>query len=152
MMRRSDREITDREAIDDIIHRCLVCRLGLSDDGQPYVIPLSFGYDGEALYFHAATEGRKLDILKKNNRVCFEFDIPTHIVTADQACSWGMAYESVIGFGRAEIIRDVDSKRPALGCIMQHYGGPQEDFPEPMLARTLVIRVLIESVSGKARR
>jgi uncharacterized protein len=151
-MRRKDREITDRGAIDDIIRRCLVCRLGLSDGGQPYVIPLSFGYDGEALYIHAATEGKKLDILKRNNQVCFELDILTQVVTADQACQWGMAYESVIGFGIAEIILDVDSKRRALGCIMRHYGGTQEDFPEPTLARTLVVRVLIDSVSGKTRR
>ena len=83
--------------MDGIIKRCRVCHLALCDDGQPYVVPLSFGYDGEYLYFHAAREGRKIDIIKKNHRVGFEFDILQEIVKSEDACSWGAKYESVIG-------------------------------------------------------
>jgi nitroimidazol reductase NimA-like FMN-containing flavoprotein (pyridoxamine 5'-phosphate oxidase superfamily) len=50
-MRRSEKEITERSAIDEIINRCLVCRLALSDGGIPYVIPMNFGYEGNTLYF-----------------------------------------------------------------------------------------------------
>ncbi|NMC96524.1 MAG: pyridoxamine 5'-phosphate oxidase family protein, partial [Deltaproteobacteria bacterium] len=74
-MRKKERAIKDRKDIDGIIRRCRVCRLAMSDDDQPYIIPLNFGYDGFCLYFHAAPEGRKIDILKRNNRVGFEFDI-----------------------------------------------------------------------------
>ena len=81
-MRRNDREIKDRKEIDGIIRRCRVCRLAMCDDGQPYIVPLNFGYDGRFLYFHAAPEGRKIDIIKRNNRVGFEFDILHDIVTA----------------------------------------------------------------------
>lgn len=88
-MRRNDREIKDRKDIDGIIRRCLVCHLATCDNGQPYVVPLNFGYDGRFLYFHAAPEGRKIDIINKNNRVGFEFDILHEIVTAQQACDWG---------------------------------------------------------------
>jgi hypothetical protein len=151
-MRRTDREIKDRRDIDDIIGRCRVCRLGLCDEGRPYIVPLSFGYDGSALYFHAAGEGRKIDILKKNNQVCFELDILHDIVSGDQICRWGMAYESVIGFGAAEVLHDLESKRRALACIVRRYGSEETDFPGPMLAGTTVIRVRIEEVSGKARR
>ncbi len=96
-MRRNEREIKDRKDMDGIIKRCRVCHLALCDDGQPYVVPLSFGYDGEYLYFHAAREGRKIDIIKRNSRVGFEFDILHDIVTAKQACNWRAKYESVIG-------------------------------------------------------
>lgn len=79
-MRRSEKEITDKTQIDSIIFRSKVYRLGLSDEGQPYIVPLCFSYDGKALYFHCAKEGRKIDILRKNSNVCFEFDIVEGIV------------------------------------------------------------------------
>jgi nitroimidazol reductase NimA-like FMN-containing flavoprotein (pyridoxamine 5'-phosphate oxidase superfamily) len=150
-MRRNDREITDRHTIDDIIRRSRVCRLGLCDGGQPYIVPMSFGYDGAALYFHAADGGRKLNILRRNRRVCFEVDILHDVVTADEPCGWGMKYESVIGFGRAEIVGDGEAREQALGWIMRQYGGPDGPFPEAALKKTLVIKVRIDEVSGKAR-
>jgi nitroimidazol reductase NimA-like FMN-containing flavoprotein (pyridoxamine 5'-phosphate oxidase superfamily) len=150
-MRRHDRQITDRESIDSIIRRCRVCRLGMCDNGQPYIVPLNFGYDGESLYFHAAREGRKVDILARNKRVCFEFDIPGEVVPADQACGWGMRYESVIGSGEAEIVAGADAKTVGLDCIMRQYSGSDWTYPGQALEDTLVIRVRIREISGKAR-
>jgi nitroimidazol reductase NimA-like FMN-containing flavoprotein (pyridoxamine 5'-phosphate oxidase superfamily) len=120
-MRRNDRKIKDRAFIDGIIRRCQVCHLAMCGDGQPYIVPLNFGYDGRFLYFHAALEGRKIDIIKKNNRVGFEFYILHEIVKAEQACKWGAKYESVIGSGTAEIIDDLDVKKEALEWIMRQY-------------------------------
>lgn len=150
-MRRQERAITDRGAVNDIISRCRVCRLGLSDDGQPYVVPLSFGYDGTCLYFHAAREGRKVAILQKNNRVCFEFDILEEVITASQACHWSMRYQSVIGFGTADIVAEPAAKAAALNCIMGQYTSGDWTFGEQEVAATLVFRVRIDGISGKAR-
>jgi len=150
-MRRNDREITDRKDIDGIIKRCRVCHLAMCDESQPYVVPLNFGYDGSFLYFHAAREGRKIDIIKRNNRVCFEFDILHDIFTSEQACSWGAKYESVIGSGTAEIVDTLDAKKDALEWIMRQYGNGTWDFTEKMLNKILVIRVQILEISGKAR-
>ena len=151
-MRRNEREITDRKDIDDIIRRCRVCHLAMCDEGQPYVVPLNFGYDGGFLYFHAAPEGRKIDIIKRNNRVGFEFDILHDIVTAEQACKWGAKYESVMGSGTAEIVDDLEAKKEALQLIMRQYGNGAWDFKEEILKKTLVIRVRILEISGKARK
>ena len=151
-MRRNEREIKDRKDIDDIIRRCRVCRLAMCEDGQPYVVPLNFGYDGRSLYFHAALEGRKLDIIKGNNRVGFEFDILHDIVTAEQACDWGTKYESVIGSGTVEIVDDSEAKKDALECIMRQYGKGIWDFPDEILQKTLILRVQILEISGKARK
>ena len=76
-MRRKDREVTDICGIEEILRQCKTCHVAMVDDGAPYVVPLSYGYqmldDGRlALYFHSAKEGRKLDILRRNSRLCFE--------------------------------------------------------------------------------
>ena len=151
-MRHTEREIKDRKDIDGVIRRCLVCRLALCDNGQPYVVPLNFGYDGRFLYFHAAPEGRKIDIIKRNNRVGFEFDILHDITAAERACDWGAKYESVIGSGTAEILDDVKAKIEALEWIMRQYGGGIWDFPEEILKKTLILRLRILEISGKARK
>jgi len=151
-MRRNEREITDRKEIDDIIRSCRVCHLAMCVDGQPYIIPLNFGYDGRFLYFHTAPEGRKINIIKGNNRVSFEFDILHDIVTAEQACKWGAKYESVMGSGTAEIVDDLDAKKEALEWIMRQYGNGTWDFKEEILKKTLVLRVRILEISGKARK
>lgn len=75
-MRRNDREITDREKIREIIQKCYCCRLGFNDAGKVYIVPLSFGYeeigDRRVFYFHGATEGRKIELIRKTHYAAFE--------------------------------------------------------------------------------
>lgn len=137
--------------MDDIIRRCRVCHLAMCDGDQPYVVPLNFGYDGSFLYFHAALEGRKIDIIKRNNRVGFEFDILHEIVAAPKACDWGAKYESVIGSGMAEIVDSLEDKRVALEWVMRQYESSANDFPDEILKKTLILRVRILEISGKAK-
>ena len=148
-MRKTEREIQDRGEIDAIIRRSQVCRLGLSDQGQPYVVPLCFGYDGKALYFHCALEGKKMDILQQNDKVCFEFDIVEGMVEADQACKWGIRYQSVIGFGRAHLVENATDKEQALSLIMTQYSKRTFSFPAEAMSRTAVVKIKIESLTGK---
>jgi nitroimidazol reductase NimA-like FMN-containing flavoprotein (pyridoxamine 5'-phosphate oxidase superfamily) len=61
-MRRKEKEITDKAVIESIILSSSVCRLALSEDNQPYIIPLCFGYEENTLYFHSAPEGKKLGL------------------------------------------------------------------------------------------
>lgn len=151
-MRRKDREITDRSSIDRIIRRCQVCHLAVCDGGQPYVIPLNFGYEGQYLYFHSATEGKKLDILKRNNRVGFEFDILHEVTKANAFCRWGARFESVVGSGTAEFVESHPEKATALGWIIRQYGGTPGEFTERELDSVTVVRIFITSVSGKTRK
>ena len=148
-MRRKDKEIIDIAAIEAILKETAVCRLGLCDEGQPYVVPVCFGYKDNVLYFHSAGEGRKLEILRKNNNVCFEVDIDQKIVKARQGCDWGMNYKSVIGFGRAVFIEDVESKRRALDIIMAHYSDKEFQYPDHTISKTIIVKVEIESMTGK---
>jgi nitroimidazol reductase NimA-like FMN-containing flavoprotein (pyridoxamine 5'-phosphate oxidase superfamily) len=148
-MRRKDKEITDRDVIDAIINKAMFCRLALSEDNRPYIVPLSFGYDGTALYFHGAAEGKKIDILRKNSTVCFEFDNDCEPIQSDTGCDWSVRYESVIGYGKARLLEDMDSKLRALDIIMKHYSGKSFEYPEQKVNKTAVIRVDIETVTGK---
>ena len=150
-MRREDREITDRDSINKIIRQCKVCRLALCEDGQPYVLPLNFGYDGEYLYFHSANEGKKIEILKKNNRVGFEFDILKEIITDEKPCEWGARYESVVGMGIADFIEPLQEKAKSLTNILSQYGGVFTEFNDSSLSSVTIIRVTIVSISGKRK-
>ena len=148
-MRRKEKEITDKTAMESIILRSSVCRLALSEENRPYIVPLCFGYKDDTLYFHSAREGRKLDILRKNNKVCFEFDIDNEIVEADDACAWGMKFQSVIGFGRGSIIDDIESKHKALNIIMQQYSRNSYEYPDKAVKKIVIIKVEIEHMTGK---
>jgi nitroimidazol reductase NimA-like FMN-containing flavoprotein (pyridoxamine 5'-phosphate oxidase superfamily) len=151
-MRRKKQEITDKALIEKIIRQSSVCRLALSEDGCPYIVPLCFGYEDKSLYFHTAQEGKKMSIIKKNNRVCFEFDILSELVKSEEPCEWGMKYMSVVGFGRASLIRDVESKKRALDIIVQQYSGTSFTYTEEAVHKAAIIKVEIEHMTGKSSR
>ena len=148
-MRRKEKEITGTREIESVIRKSQVCRLGLADEGLPYIVPLCFGYRNNTLYFHSAKEGRKIEILKRNNQVCFEFDIDTQIHAGKTACAWGMNYRSVIGYGTASFVDDPAEKRNALDIIMRQYADGAFTYSDKTLKKTLVIKVEISSMTGK---
>ncbi len=76
-MRRKDREITGIGEIEVIISHADICRIALTENNMPYIVAMNFGYSGgekKRLYFHCATEGRKIDMIRKNSYVCFQMD------------------------------------------------------------------------------
>ena len=78
-IRRKDKEITDSREIEAVIEKATVCRLGLVDRGEPYIVPVNFGYERNAIYFHSALEGRKVELIKRNNSSTFWLN-PKNIV------------------------------------------------------------------------
>ena len=68
-MRRKDRQITDKDIINEILLKSDIARIALFDNEYPYIIPMNYGYKDNALYFHCAPEGKKLDLIKRNNNV-----------------------------------------------------------------------------------
>ena len=148
-MRRAEREIRDRKTIDEILRQATVCRLGLCERGMPYVVPVSYGYEDDCLYFHSAPEGRKMEIIRANSRVCFEVDVDHEFVPADTACNWTVRFRSVIGFGEAGLVEDPEEKRRALDIILGHYSDRAYGYAEGALDKVAVIRVQIENITGK---
>jgi len=151
-MRRSDRELTDPSEIDDILMRARICHLGLNDSGLPYVVPLNYGYADGCLYIHSATEGRKIDILRRDPVVAFAVYIDEEVVEAEKACGWGMKYRCVMGQGRASLLTCPGEKEKALGVIMGQHGSLHNEFDPVQVGKVAVIRVEIDSMTGKKAR
>jgi nitroimidazol reductase NimA-like FMN-containing flavoprotein (pyridoxamine 5'-phosphate oxidase superfamily) len=149
-VRRSDKEITDRSHIDRIIRGTQVCHLAFAFDDQPYVVPLSFGYDGEALYFHTARRGKKTDFIAANPRVCFECVRGVRLLTKpNDPCDWSFSYESVVGYGTIAEVTSEEDKAYALSQIVFHCSGREWDFASTDLDSVRVWRLPVESVTGK---
>ena len=148
-MGRTDRKIRDRAEIEKIIARATVCRLAFSDNGDPYIVPLNFGYRSGMLYFHSAPRGRKIEIIGRNPRVCFEIDTDLTVVESEVACNWSMRYQSVIGFGTASLIEDPIEKQEALAVIGGHYTHLPFVVPDDEVRRVAVIKVTIDEMTGK---
>ena len=143
------RKITDINEVEGIINKAGVCHLGLVDRDEPYVVPVSFGYERGALYFHGNLKGRKIELIKKNNKVCFEMEVDVAVKKAAEACDWGIKYMSVIGVGRAYILENDEQKSHALGLIIKRYAGSALSFPKSEMDKTVVVKIDVESMTGK---
>jgi nitroimidazol reductase NimA-like FMN-containing flavoprotein (pyridoxamine 5'-phosphate oxidase superfamily) len=155
-MRRDDRRVKDNEEIVNIIKKCTVCRLAFNDNEYPYIVPMSFGFsfDGAnlTLYFHCAKEGKKLDLINRNNKVAFEIDRVIKIIVDDKPCASTMEYESVIGTGKA-IILDDSKADEALSVIMRQYSDASlHRFEREALEQTTVFKVVVNSITAKRLR
>ena len=148
-MRRKEREITDPAEMESILAGAFVCRLALADGGEPYVMPLCFGYSDRVLYLHSALEGKKIAMLRKNPRCCVEVDRYEGPLPDASPCRWEIRYKSVICTGTARITDTPGEKRTGLNCIMRHYGGSEYPFSEKELERVCVVRVDILEMTGK---
>ena len=152
-MRRKDREISFREEIIKIIKEERICRLAIKDEPYPYIVPMNYGteIDEEQIifYFHSAIEGRKIDLIKKSNKVGFEIDRNQGLVCDTEKGSCSMLYECVIGNGEIVFLNG-DEKIKALRQILQHHGRG-EDFPiiEAMVEKTICFKLVVNEVTGK---
>jgi len=144
--------IMKREEMEDIINRCEVCYLGIVDENHmPYVLPFNFGYAGNTVYLHSAQEGRKMDIMRKNNHVCIAFSIDNilRFTNEEVACSYGMKYRSVQVFGKVEFIEDYDEKIRIMNIIMEKYTGKKFSYNPPSVREVAVYKVVAEKMTGR---
>ncbi len=148
-MRRKEKEITKKEEIEKILMQSHVCHLAMVDEDKPYLVPMNFGYSDGCLFFHCAKQGRKIDLIKKNPNICFEVETLIRFKKAQIACDWGVEFKSVIGSGKAQFLEDSKEKKNALNIIMSHYSDRLFEYPDEMLEKTLVIKVVIDEMTGK---
>jgi Predicted flavin-nucleotide-binding protein len=156
-LRRKDKEIIDTDEKLEIIAKCKICRLGLSDNNYPYIVPLNYGFshdDGKlTLYFHSAAEGKKIDIIKKNNNACFEIDCDTKLIEGENPCDYGYEFKSIIGFGKIIILELKDEKINGLNYLMKQQTGKdiKYDFNENELNNILVFKLPVDEFTGKQK-
>ena len=151
-MRKADREVKDRNEVFEIVKKGRICHLCINDDVYPYIVPLNYGYevigDELYLYFHSAMEGRKIDLLKKNNHVSFEIETDNYEHYDENKLMCTEYYESVTG--RGEVFFIEEDKKRILDLIMNHYY-PEGNKPynTEVIKRTLVYGLKVKGITGK---
>ncbi|WBW49546.1 pyridoxamine 5'-phosphate oxidase family protein [Peptoniphilus equinus] len=152
-MRRHDREVTDSVVIDNLIRECETIRIGLRDGERVYIVPLDFGFEHNTervFYFHGAGEGRKVSLIEATGYAAFEMDLGHRVYGEDTACSYGAAFQSVIGEGKIEMLHDLEEKRRGLIAIMEKATGKSDWTFEPgRVERTAVIKLTVTDISCK---
>lgn len=149
-------EITGQAELQALIQQCEYAVLSMSDNGQPYAVPLNVAYDGEYIYLHSGHTGRKLDILQNNPKVYLSFISEAVVVQRNKksACGVSMNFKSVAVSGTAEVFgkdSDLESRRAGILCLIRRFGVEELPIDERVLAATALIRVKPEFISGRCK-
>ncbi|MDN3514914.1 MAG: pyridoxamine 5'-phosphate oxidase family protein [Candidatus Brocadia sp.] len=152
-MRRKDKEITDKNEIEEILLASMVGRLGTCANEIPYITPMNFTYDKETsrIFLHCANDGKKLDNIRINPHVCFEVEEVGGVIVKQPTCASSVAYRSVILFGSIKILSDINAKNYALRKLADKYA-PQNlkvPFTDTMLNKTNVLEIEITEMTAK---
>lgn len=158
-MRRKDRELKDMAVIMEIVERETVCTVAFHDEPCPYLIPMNYGAAMEEgkliLYFHGAAEGTKLSRIRENPRVSFcMYGENVLRLDGENACASTTSFESVCGFGLAEIVAPEERKK-GLAVLMNHLGRKEgktyseASFPDAAVAPTVVWKITVDTITGK---
>lgn len=144
--------ITDRAEMEAILGQCPVGSLAtVCFDGSPYVVTVNYVYHDAKIYFHGALEGKKIDNIAHEPRVCFEAHVVDRILPAPRATKFSMRYQSVVVHGRACLLDDLAAKRKALMMLTARYAGdcPFEPPTDKEVAATAVVEIEVSEMTGK---
>lgn len=142
------------EEINNLFERAEIGRLAtINEDGFPYVISMHFVYYNDKIYLHGLPKGQKIDNINRNSKVCFEIDEFLGNMTDNIKipCDTEAKYNSIVAFGLAKIVNDINYKREVFNKIVDKYTPQFSGFslPENMVKGTAVIEIEITSCTGK---
>lgn len=154
-MRRTDKEVTDFDVIEQILQECKVVRLGFFDGNEPYVVPVNFGYEKKVgdkihIYVHGALAGRKMEIIKSGRtRVAVQMDCANNLkLNPESPCNSTMEFMSLMGAGNIHILSG-EEKRRGLEIVYEHQSGVVPVFPEHAEDGINVLCVELDWVTAK---
>jgi hypothetical protein len=148
-MRRNDKEISDRTEIERILVQSQVCHIAMHDDRYPYIVPVNYVWLDNCIYIHSALEGKKISLLKRYPAVCVEIDVSGGVIEKPNACVCSFTYESIIAFGTAHFVKQVDEKRKALRSLCFKHLKKEYSFNEKDVESVSVIRIEIDEITAK---
>lgn len=155
LVREADRAVYDREAAYRILDEGFLCHVGFVVDGQPFVIPTSYGRKDDTLFIHGSAASRMLRQMKESVPVCITVTLLDGLVLARSIFNHSMNYRSVVILGKATLVDDPGEKIEALRLLSEHIiPGRWADSRQPNereLKATSVLRVPIEEFSAKVR-
>jgi len=155
LVREADRAVYDRETVYRILDEGFLCHVGFVADGQPFVIPTSYGRKEASLYIHGSAASRMLRQMKDGVSVCVTVTLLEGLVLARSIFNHSMNYRSVMVLGKATLVDDPQEKLEALRLLSEHIlSGRWADARQPNereLKQTSVLRLPIEEFSAKVR-
>ena len=155
VVREPQRAVYDRETVDRILDEGFLCHVGFVVDGQPYVIPTSYGHTGDALYIHGSVASRMLRNLDRGIPVCVTVTLLDGLVLARSVFNHSMNYRSVVILGTATLVEGPQEKLAALRALSEHILPHRWDDArqpnEKELKQTSVLRIPIDEFSAKVR-
>jgi hypothetical protein len=152
-VRRKDREMKTTREMELLLEQAPVGRLGITTPDGPYVVPMNYLFFEGSIYLHSGLAGRKMDALQADARVCFLVDEVGPQVMWERGCGISQIYRSVACFGKVTLVKDPAEKRAILERMVQKYVPPSLPFPpisDQGIAATAVLRIVVESMTGKA--
>jgi nitroimidazol reductase NimA-like FMN-containing flavoprotein (pyridoxamine 5'-phosphate oxidase superfamily) len=156
VVREAERGVYDRESAYRILDEGFICHVGFVVDGQPYVIPTSYGRSGDHLYIHGSAESRILRNINSDIPVCITVTLLDGLVLARSIFNHSMNYRSVVILGKATVVADPIEKIEVLRRLSEHIlpGRWNESRPpnERELKATFALRVPITEFSAKVRK
>lgn len=140
----------DHEQIKAVIKKAIFFHVAFSVDGQPYTIPMNYGYTNGVFYTHSKPNGKKMDMLAQNPKVAFSLqtDVDT-LHEAEKAENCTMRYMSVIGEGVVERVENTDEKIMALDAICEQYDLKPYEYNEKMLKSITILKIIPSQMTGK---
>jgi nitroimidazol reductase NimA-like FMN-containing flavoprotein (pyridoxamine 5'-phosphate oxidase superfamily) len=151
-LRRKERAMKTAREMELLLERMPVGRLAVTTEEGPYIVAMNFLFLEGSIYFHSGLSGRKMEALRADSRVCFMVDEIGPRVIWEEGCGMSQVYKSVVCFGRAECVEGRVEKGRILEKMVQKYVPPSYAFPtmkDQNIERTAVVRIVIESMSGK---
>jgi nitroimidazol reductase NimA-like FMN-containing flavoprotein (pyridoxamine 5'-phosphate oxidase superfamily) len=156
VVREADRAVYDRETVYRILDEGFLCHAGFVIDGQPFVIPTSYGRKDATLYIHGSAASRMLRQFKEGVPVCITMTLLDGLVLARSIFNHSMNYRSVVVLGKATLVDDPAEKLAALRTLSEHIlPGRWDDSRQPNereLKATSVLQLPIEEFSAKVRQ
>lgn len=156
-MMHKNREITDPEKLREILQKSDVCHVAMIDGDYPYQVPMNYGFEYEdgklTLYFHCMKLGKKLDVIAKNDHVCFAMDCDHEYIMYDPRMHCTINYESIIGFGRISVVEDIEECRKGLTLLLRHHGSEEGfEMPDSVFRGVKILKIDVESFTGKKKK
>ena len=155
VVREAERGVYDRETVYRILDEGFICHVGFAVDGQPFVIPTSYGRKEAHLYIHGSAASRMLRQMKDGVALCVTVTLLDGLVLARSVFNHSMNYRSVVILGKGTLVEDPEEKLAALRTLSEHIiPGRWDDVRQPderELKATSVLRLPIEEFSAKVR-
>jgi hypothetical protein len=124
-------------------------RIACLNHGNPYIIPVNFGYLNGYLYFHSSQTGQKMGCLQHNPQIAFQVDTNVEIIPFEQPCKNTVHYQSVTGSGMVAMIDEPAEKRLGLLCLARQIGNRSDEMDQHAVDQAVVLRIEITSCTFK---